>query len=123
VGGKPMVEQIYDQLKTPKTLDELHQRLNEIGLKWNKAQVELFTQMDKNIIQNGVTFSISGTDTKDNILDIIDKTIGAKPMVPIKKVIENIPKDIIVSAEEILKVALESGRYISPNGSVLKRVN
>lgn len=118
-----MVNQIYDQLKTPKTLEELHQRLNEIGLNWKKDQVELFLQMDKNIIKNGENYSVSGTDTKDIILDIIDKTIGGKPMIPIKKVMENISVDVVISAEEILKIALDSGRYISPNGVVLKKVN
>ena len=118
-----MIEQIYNQLKTPKTLEELHQRLNEIGLKWNKGQVELFLNMDKNIIRNGDTYSVGGTDTKDTILDIIDKTIGGKPMIPIKKVMENISVDVVVSAEEILKIALDSGRYVSPNGAVLKKVN
>ncbi|WP_346874046.1 hypothetical protein [Clostridium sp. UBA5988] len=118
-----MVDQIYDQLKTPKTLEELHQRLNEIGLKWNKEQVELFLNMDKNIIENGNTYSVGGTDAKDIILDIIEKTIGGKPMVPIKKVMENISVDVVVSAEEILKIALESGRYTSPNGAVLKKRN
>lgn len=118
-----MVEQIYSQLKTPKTLEELHQRLNEIGLKWNKAQVELFINMDKSIVKNGDTYSVVGTDPKDVILDIIDNTIGEKPIIPIKKVIQNVSSDIVVSAEEILKVALDSGRYISPNGAVLKKVN
>lgn len=118
-----MIEQIYNQLKTPKTLEELYQRLNEIGLKWNKSQVELFLQMDKNIIRNGDTYSVGGTDAKDIILDIIDRTIGGKPMIPIKKVMENISVDVVVSAEEILKIALDSGRYVSPNGAVLKKVN
>lgn len=118
-----MLEQIYSQLRTPKTLDELHQRLNEIGLKWNKSQVELFLQMDKSITQKGDTYSVGGSDDRDIILDIIDKTMGVKPIVPIKKVMENISGDIIISAEEILKIALDSGRYISPNGAVLKKVN
>jgi hypothetical protein len=118
-----MVNQIYDQLKTPKTIDELQQRLTEIGLKWNKSQVELFLELDKNIMKNGYTYNVSGSDTKDIILDIIDKTIGGKPIIPIKKVMENISVDVVVSVEEILKIALDSGRYISPNGAVLKKIN
>lgn len=118
-----MVNQIYDQLKTPKTLEELYQRLNELGFKWNNAQIELFLSMDKSIIKNGNTYSVGENDTKDTILDIIDKTIGGKPMIPIKKVMGNIPLDVVVSAEEILKIALNSGKYSSPNGSVLKRIN
>ena len=118
-----MVNEIYDQLKIPKTLEELYQRLSELGLKWNKAQIELFLSMDKSILKIGDTYSVGGIDTKDIILDIIEKTIGGKPMVPIKKVMENIPIDVVASAEQILKVALNSGKYISPNGAVLKKVN
>ncbi len=118
-----MIEQVYDQLKIPKTLEELYQRLNEIGLKWNKSQVELFLQMDKNIIKNRDAYNVGGTDTKAIILDLIDETIGTKPIVPIKIVMARITLDIAVSADEILKIALESGRYQSPNGAVLKKVN
>ncbi|BCN30113.1 hypothetical protein [Anaeromicropila herbilytica] len=118
-----MVNEIYDQLKCPKTLEELHQRLGELGLKWNKAQVELFLSMDKSILKIGNTFSVGEISTKDTILEIIEKTIGEKPMIPIKKVLENIPIDTVASAEKILKVALNSGKYISPNGAVLKKVN
>jgi len=118
-----MVEQIYDQLKTPKTLEELHERLNEIGLKWNKAQVGLFVQMDKNIKKNGITYCANVGNSKDVIIDIVDKTIGTKPLIPIRKVMDNIPFDIIISAEEILKIAINSGRYTSPNGAVLKKCN
>lgn len=118
-----MVEQIYAQLNSPKTLEELHQRLNELGLKWNQAQTELFLSMDKSILKIGNTYSVGGIYTKDTILDIIEKTIGGKPMIPIKKVMESIPIDVVASAEDILKVALNSGKYISPNGAVLKKVN
>lgn len=118
-----MVNQIYNQLKTPKTLEVLHQRLNEIGLEWNKAQIELFLNMDKSIMKDGDAYSYNIADTKDIILDIIDKAIGTKPMIPIIKIIDSVPIDFVVSAEDILKIALESGKYQSPNGSVLKKGN
>ena len=118
-----MINEIYDQLKTPKTLKELYQRLSDIGLKWNKAQVELFVHMDKNIIKNGITYFVNTGNSKDVILDIIDKTIGIKPMVPIRKIIECIPKEMVISAQEILKVALESGKYQKLSDTVLKKVN
>lgn len=118
-----MIREIYDQLSVPKTVNELYERLNEIGLKWNKSQVELFLQMDNSIICSGEIYSIKESNNRDFILDIIDKTIGEKPILPIKKVMENVPVDVVVSSEEILKIAIDSGRYISPNGAVLKKVN
>lgn len=115
-----MQEQIYEQLKNPKTVDELHQRLNEIGILWSESQVELFLEMDKTIIQKGDKWQVEGGDTKESILEIIDKVLGNKPIVPIKLIMKQIPADIITSEEEILKVALESEKYISPNGKTIK---
>ena len=117
-----MVKLIYEQLRKPKTKEELYKKLNELGLKWSKAQVELFISMDKNIIKKGDTYRVSVADNKDAVLDLIDKIIGTKPMIPIKKVMENVSKNVVVSAEEILKIALDSGRYESPNGAVLKKI-
>lgn len=118
-----MVNKIYDQLKIPKTIDELYERINDIGLKWNKAQVQLFLEMDKNIVQDGELYSVSGEDIKELVLNIIDKTIGLKPIIPIKQIINNISSDIVISLEEIRKIAVESGNYISPNASVIKKIN
>jgi len=117
-----VVKLIYEQLRKPKTKEELYKKLNELGLKWSKAQVELFISMDKNIIKKGDTYRVSVADNKDAVLDLIDKIIGTKPMIPIKKVMENVSKNVVVSAEEILKIALDSGRYESPNGAVLKKI-
>lgn len=118
-----MVEKIYDQLKTPKNLDELYQRITEVGINWNKSQLELFLEMDKHIRKNGLEYSFEDNNSNSAILDIIEKAIGGKPMIPVKKVMESITSNIIISSEEILKVAIQSGKYESPNGAVLKRIN
>lgn len=115
-----MQEQIYSQLKTPKTLDEVYVRLNEIGILWNKSQVQLFLQMDKTIIQKDDKWQVEDGDNKDTILEIIDKVLGSKPIVPIKLIMNQMPVNIIKSEEEILNIAIESGKYISPNGKTIK---
>lgn len=117
-----MVEQIYEQLKTPKTLEELHQRLHDIGIKWNEAQIELFLSMDKNIVGYKGLYSIVKNDISNIVLAIIDKTIGNRPMVPIMKIMKFIPNDIVVSSDEILSIATNNGKYENINGSVLKRI-
>lgn len=115
-----MQEKIYSQLKTPKTLDEVYVRLNEIGILWNKAQIELFLQMDKIIIQKGDKWQVQGEEDKEIILEIIDKVLGNKPIVPIKLIMNQIPININKGEEEILNIAIESGKYISPNGKTIK---
>lgn len=117
-----MVETIYEQLKTPKSVEELYQRLKESGVKWNKAQLQLFLLMDSNIKKTGDLYSIGGNHLSSVILDIVDKVMDGKPMAPIKRIMKHIPSDIAVSAEEISKIAEQSGRYIlHPNGAVLMR--
>lgn len=117
-----LVEIIYEQLKTPKSIEELHQRLKESGVKWNKAQLQLFLLMDSNIKKTGDLYSVGGNNLNTIILDIVDKVMDGKPVAPIKKIMEYIPNDITVSAEEISKIAEQSGKYkLHPNGAVLMR--
>jgi len=117
-----LVEIIYEQLKTPKSVEELHQRLKESGVKWNKAQLQLFLLMDSNIKKTGDLYSVGGNHLSSVILDIVDKVMDGKPIAPIKRIMEYVPNDITVSAEEISKIAEQSGKYkIHPNGAVLMR--
>ena len=117
-----MVEIIYEQLKTPKSVEELHQRLNEAGVKWNKAQLQLFLLIDSNINKTGDLYSTGGNNLDSVILDVIDKVIDGKPVASIRKIMEYVPNNITVSAEEISKIAEYSGKYkLHPNGAVLIR--
>ena len=117
-----MVEKIYEHLKTPKSIEELYQRLKESQVKWNRAQLRLFLLMDSNIKKTGDLYSTAGSDLNTIILDVVDKVMEGKPVAPIKKIMEYIPKDIIISAEEIVKIAESSGKYkLHSNGAVLIR--
>ncbi|KIO60316.1 hypothetical protein B4064_3655 [Caldibacillus thermoamylovorans] len=117
-----MVKTIYEQLKTPKSVEELHQRLKESGVKWNKAQLQLFLLMDSNIKKTGDLYSAGGNNLNTIILDIVDKVMDGKPVAPIKRIMEYVPSDITVSAEEISKIAEQSGKYkLHSNGAVLMR--
>jgi len=117
-----LVEIIYEQLKTPKSVEELYQRLKESGVKWNKAQLQLFLLMDSNIKKTGDLYSAGGNNLNTIILDIVDKVMDGKPMAPIKRIMKHIPSDIAVSAEVISKIAEQSGKYkLHPSGAVLMR--
>ncbi len=117
-----MIEIIYEQLKTPKSVEELHQRLNEAEVKWNKAQLQLFLLLDSNIKKIGDLYGVGGNNLNTIILDIVEKVMDGKPVAPIKKIMECVPNHITVSAEEISKIAKYSGKYkLHPNGAVLMR--
>jgi hypothetical protein len=104
--------------------------LNEIDIKWNKAQIQLFLEMDKNIILKNNKWQVESGAETEIILSIIEKTIGDKPIIPIMVIMKQIdkmlimkqiPKEINTSEAGILKIALESGKYISSNGKTIKR--
>lgn len=117
-----LVEIIYEQLKTPKSIEELHQRLKESGMEWNKAQLQLFLLMDSNIKKTGDLYSTGGNNLNTIILDIVDTVMDGKPVAPIKKIMEHVPNDITISAEEISKIAEQSGKYkLHSNMAVLMR--
>ena len=115
-----MIELIYNQLKTPKILQELLNRLNEYGLNWNMAQLELFVQLDSNVLKQDEKYYVNVGNTKDTVLDIIDKAIEGKPMIPVKKLMEQMPAGI--TEIEIIKAAIGSGRYKSPNNAVIMKI-
>ena len=119
-----MIEQIYNQLKTPKTIDDLYERLHEIGLNWNRVQVELFLQLDSNIKKQDNKYCVEGGNSNDAILGIIDKAMEGRPVVPVKKIMEQIPdsKGVPVSDTDIIRIAVQSGKYKSPNNAVIMRV-
>jgi len=115
-----MVEIIYNHLRTPKTITELHQRLHESGIKWNEAQIELFLIMDSSIRKTGDLYSVEKNDSNNIIIiDAIEKAIEGKPLVPVKQIMRII-SDNNISEEEIKKVAVQNGKYkIHPNGAVI----
>lgn len=115
-----MENRIYEQLKTLKTIEELQERLSEVGIQWNKSQVQLFLEMDPKVIENQNKWSIKEGDMKDVVLDVIAKVLGNKPIVPIKLIMKDIPKSITISEEQLLAIALQSNKYISTNSKTLK---
>lgn len=120
-GGDEMMEnKIYEQLKTPKTIEELQERFNEIDIKWNKSQVQLFLEMDPKVIVNQNKWSIKEGDMKDAVLNVIAKALENKPIIPVKLIMKDIPKSITISEEQLLDIALQSNKYVSTNGKTLK---
>ncbi|MDK2901710.1 MAG: hypothetical protein PWR14_614 [Thermosediminibacterales bacterium] len=118
---KTVIEKIYDQLKTPKSVEEIHLRLNEIGVKWNLSQVKLFLEMDKNITQNNGLWSVGGGDLKTKVINALDELFKDRPKIPIKIILRELGSDITVSKNELLKIVEGSSKYYSPNNVIICR--
>jgi len=114
-----MVDRIYEQLKTPKTLKETQNRLVEIGIDWNLAQVQLFLEMDKKIVENNGFYSanVGGLDYK--VLGVLDQLFKDKPKIPVRKIMEQIP--FTIGKQELLAIVEKSDSYYSPNGVIISK--
>jgi hypothetical protein len=118
-GEKSMLEKAYEQLKTPKTLSEVHSRFNEIGIQWNQSQVRLFLEMDKKITKEGGMYSIGEGDIEQKVLRILDQLFKEKPKIPLRKVMEQIP--FTISKAELLEIVENSQNYYTPNGVIISK--
>jgi hypothetical protein len=118
-GEKSMLEKAYEQLKTPKTLSEVHSRFNEIGIQWNQSQVRLFLEMDKKITKKDGMYSIGEGDFEQKILRILEQLFKEKPKIPLRKVMEQIP--FTISKAELLEIVENSQNYYTPNGVIISK--
>lgn len=114
-----MIEKAYEQLKTPKTLLEVHSRFNEIGIKWNLSQVQLFLEMDKKIeVENGL-YSTNEGDLDYKVLEVLDRIFSEKPKIPVSKIMREIP--FTIGKRELLAIVEKCDRYYSPNGVIISK--
>ncbi|UZQ52414.1 hypothetical protein [Clostridium kluyveri] len=112
-----MIDKVYEQLKTPKTLSEVHGRFNEIGIQWNLLQVKLFLEMDKKIIVKDGLYSTGEGRLEQKVLDVLDQLFKEKPKIPVKKIMEQIP--FTIGKAELLHIIEGSENYYTPNGVII----
>lgn len=112
-----MINKAYEQLKTPKTLLEIHSRFNEIGIGWNESQTKLFLEMDKNIVEKGGMFSMGKGDLKHKTLEALKELFKERPKIPISKIMEGLT--FTIDKSELLQIVEESENYYTPNGVII----
>lgn len=112
-----MIAKAYEQLKTPKTLSEVHSRLNEIGVKWNESQIKLFLEMDKNIVERNGLFSMGEGDLEHKVFEALDELFKQRPKIPISKIMEGL--SVTIGKSELLHIIEESENYYTPNGVII----
>lgn len=114
-----MITKAYEQLKTPKTLSEIHSRFNEIGIEWNESQIQLFLEMDKNIVNKNGLFSIAEGDLENKVLEALDELFKERPKIPISKILEELT--FTIGKSELLRIVEESDNYYTPNGVIISK--
>lgn len=114
-----MITKAYEQLKTPKTLSEIHSRFNEIGIEWNESQIQLFLEMDKNIVNKNGLFSKVEGDLEKEVLEALDELFKERPKIPISKILEELT--FTIGKSELLRIVEESDNYYTPNKVIISK--
>lgn len=112
----------HEYLTTPKTTEQLVNIAKEHGLNWNEDQVILYRLLDPNIYQTeSGHWTVKVDDRRQIILEAIEKALGNRPLTKIDPNInEQLPSDMIVSHNEVIEVAVSTGRYESPRENVIR---
>lgn len=110
-------------LHTPRSFEEIAEKFSELGSAWNPQQIELFLTLLPGVTQECGQWRIACSGKEQVILTAIEQALTGRPVVPIQRILRDSPllHDIETTAEEVLQIAIRSGRYASPNGQALKR--
>lgn len=112
----------HEYLTTPKTTEQLVNIAKEHGLNWNEDQVKLYGLLDPFISQaESGQWTVKMDDRRHIILEAIEKALEKRPMTKIDpNIIEQMPSDMIVSHNEVIEVAISTGRYESPRENIIR---
>ncbi|WP_374187308.1 hypothetical protein ACEPPU_14535 [Priestia aryabhattai] len=112
----------HKYLSSPKTTEQLVNIAKEYDLDWNNSQVELYSLLDPFIFKKeSGQWAVKVDDRRHTILDAIEKALEKRPMTKIDpNVIEQLPSDMIVSHNEIIEIAISTGRYESPRENIIR---
>jgi hypothetical protein len=110
-------------LHMPRTFEEIAEKFAELGSAWNPQQIELFLTLLPGAAQEGDQWRIVDSGKEQVILTAVEQALIDRPVAQIHKILRESPllHDVETTAEEVLQIALRSGRYTSPNNKVLKR--
>lgn len=112
----------HEYLNTPKTISQLVNIARENGLDWNEAQVQLYCLLDPNIfdIESG-KWAVKVDNRQNIILEAIEEALEQRPMTKVDpNIIERLPSDMIVPLNEVVEVAVSTGRFESPRENIIR---
>lgn len=112
----------HEYLNTPKTKSQLVNIARENGLDWNEDQVQLYCLLDPNIFEIESGKWAAKVDKRQNIiLEAIEEALEQRPMTKIDpNIIERLPSDMIVPLNEVIEVAVSTGRFESPRENIIR---
>ncbi len=120
---KNIPKSIINYLQTPRSFEEIQERFAELGSAWSAEQIALFLELLPGIVRRQGHWQMEGSGKKQAVLEAVEQALSDRPLVPIQRILKSpLLADIETTAEESLQIAVENGRYASPNSKVIKRL-
>lgn len=112
----------HEYLTTSKTTEQLVNIANENGLNWNEDQVILYNLLDPSIFKTeSGKWAVKVDERRQTILVAIENALEKRPMTKVDpNIIEQLPSNMIVSHNEVIEVAVSTGRYESPRENIIR---
>lgn len=117
-----MSNPLLDILNIPRTAEEILENLKEKGYTWSLDQLNLYAELDQDIIFRDGKYSLEKISRSTIILREIDRIMGSDEIMPIPRIKNDMPQPIITSREEIASIVKNSAEFeLLPNNITVKR--
>lgn len=114
---------LYEHLRTPKSITELHEIIQENGPDWTEEQLELYLHLYPSAkMERDGEWYVPMDENAGIILDVLDQAMaGRKLLIIDKHIMPLLPPDLLITRAEIIEIARISGRYESPNDRTIRK--
>lgn len=117
-----MSNPLLEILNTPRTADEILEKLKEKEYYWSIEQLKLYVQLDHDVILSDGKYSLENISRSEIILKEIDRIMGSEEIMPVPRIVKDMPQSIITSREEITNAVKNSNEFeLLPNNITVKR--
>ncbi len=117
-----MSNPLLNILNIPRTAEEILEKLKENGCIWSIDQLKLYAELDHDVVFQDGKYYLENISRSAIILKGIDRIMGSEEIMPIPRIIHDMPQSIITTREEIASIVKNSGEFeLLPNNVVVKR--
>ena len=108
-------------LNSPKSIDELKEKLEENDMDWNKDQLKLYLTLNKKIEKDNDKWKIGEVSKEEQLLNFIREKLDEKNIVRLDKLVDQLPYNLPATTEELYNLAKSTDDLTCPNSNVVTK--
>ncbi len=117
-----MSNPLLDILNIPRTAEEILEKLKEKGYSWSLDQLKLYSELDHDVVFSDGKYYLENISRSQIIINEIDRIMGSEEIMPVPRILNDMPHSIVTSREEITSVVKNSIEFeLLPNNITVKR--